>query len=250
MPITIAELDEKIAEIDRQIDYFCPPDYEMLYETAPFNKSVADKLRAVRDELKKLRDSTVCATSGKIRTETDEYFADDCLYSRSEIGGMKEYQVDDIIVGDRFYIPLPWYLGDDMNEQKFLRCIAKKDIPKSAVRFGPYVKCDLDKEPRLDVRERYDFADNLTKQLQKTVVIGNLIGRLEAEIEDLDIKSYGIQYYCGNVLRWKLTNPVALKAKCDELEALRTHINNEITAKMNEVSALRKLITRQSEEAE
>ena len=76
MPMTIAELDEKIQEIDRQIAYFCPPDYEMLYE-APFNKSVADKLRAVRDELKKLRDSTVCATSGKIRTDTDEYFSDD-----------------------------------------------------------------------------------------------------------------------------------------------------------------------------
>ena len=129
MPMTIAELDEKIQEIDRQIAYFCPPDYEMLYE-APFNKSVADKLRAVRDELKKLRDSTVCATSGKIRTDTDEYFSDDCLYSRSEIAGLKEYHVDDIIVGDRFYIPLPWYLGDDMNEQKFLRCIAKKDIPR------------------------------------------------------------------------------------------------------------------------
>lgn len=244
MPMTIAELDEKIQEIDRQIAYFCPPDYEMLYE-APFNKSVADKLRAVRDELKKLRDSTVCATSGKIRTDTDEYFSDDCLYSRSEIAGLKEYHVDDIIVGDRFYIPLPWYLGDDMNEQKFLRCIAKKDIPKSAVRFGPYVKCDLGKEPRLDVRERYDFAKNMPDPA-KDEVVSRLISRLSAEIEELEFKQCGIKHWSNYMLPQE-TDGELREMELQRLREKRAAIKRVIREKKAAVDILREFLQKTGE---
>lgn len=81
-------------------------------------------------------------------TSTDDYILYGKIHTRGDIMGLKELYVDDIIKGDRFYVPLPAYIGGNLDEQKFLIGLALKDIAASAIRFGPYIPhCDTHQLP-------------------------------------------------------------------------------------------------------
>ena len=67
---------------------------------------------------------------------TDDYILYGKIHTHGDIIGLKELYVDSIIIGDRFYVPLPAYIGGSLDEQKFLIGIARKDIPASAIRLG------------------------------------------------------------------------------------------------------------------
>lgn len=71
--------------------------------------------------------------------ESDLYVIDGQIRSRGDVVGMKEFEVEPLIKGDQFYIPLPKKFGGDMNEQKYLIGIAKKPIPANTIKLGPYI---------------------------------------------------------------------------------------------------------------
>ena len=69
----------------------------------------------------------------------DEYTLPGKMHTAEDIVGLKEYEIDEIKAGEQFYIPLPAFVGGDMDEQKFLIGVALKDIPRRAIKFEPYI---------------------------------------------------------------------------------------------------------------
>lgn len=95
---------------------------------------------------------------------TDEYEISGKRHSRGDIVGLKEFEVEPISAGEKFYVPLPRWLGGDMDEQKFLIGTALKDIPVRRVCLGPYIQFNAEdavKNMTTDGRG-YRLADNLT----------------------------------------------------------------------------------------
>lgn len=91
-------------------------------------------------------------------------------YSYEEVKGLKCLHEDDIEVGERYCIPLPRATGGDWNEQQYDIAVADKPIPKSGVRFTPYlsnvVGQGIDKtdfSPKVGLMNRYSIVDNFLK---------------------------------------------------------------------------------------
>lgn len=91
-------------------------------------------------------------------------------YSYEEVKGLKRLHEEDIEAGEKYCIPLPRLYGGDWNEQQYDIAVADKPIPKSGVRFTPYlsnvVGQGIDKtnfSPKVDVMNRYSIVDNFLK---------------------------------------------------------------------------------------
>lgn len=96
--------------------------------------------------------------------ESDLYVIDGQIRRREDVAGLKEFDVEPLIKGDRFYIPLPKEIGGDMNEQKYLIGIAKKPISANTIKFGPYISMKFDEEnPKVPVMSKCArFLKNMT----------------------------------------------------------------------------------------
>lgn len=70
---------------------------------------------------------------------TEDYRLEPGARGQEEIKGLKEFEVEPIKTGERFYIPLPWQLGGDMDEQKYQIGVALKDIPATKTVIQPYI---------------------------------------------------------------------------------------------------------------
>lgn len=111
----------------------------------------------------------------------DEYTLPGKMHTAEDIVGLKEYEIDEIKAGEKFYISLPAFVGGDMDEQKFLIGVALKDIPVRAIKFGPYVSGLLKNDGVAISGKRYHLATNLTKD--KT---GSAPGNGNARIQVLE----------------------------------------------------------------
>lgn len=91
-------------------------------------------------------------------------------YSYEEVKGLKCYLEEDIEAGEKYCVPLPRLYGGDWNEQQYDIAVADKPIPKSGVRFTPYlsnvVEQGIDKtdfSPKVGLMNRYSIVDNFLK---------------------------------------------------------------------------------------
>ena len=91
-------------------------------------------------------------------------------YSYEEVKGLKRLHEEDIEAGEKYCIPLPRATGGDWYEQQYDIAVADKPIPKSSVRFTPYlsnvVGQGIDKtdfSPKAGVMKKYSIVDNFLK---------------------------------------------------------------------------------------
>ena len=91
-------------------------------------------------------------------------------YSYEEVKGLKRLHEENIEAGEKYCIPLPRHIGGDWNEQQYDIAVADKPIPKSGVRFTPYlsnvVGQGIDKtdfSPKAGVMKKYSIVDNFLK---------------------------------------------------------------------------------------
>ena len=91
-------------------------------------------------------------------------------YSYEEVKGLKRLHEEDIEAGEKYCIPLPRATGGDWNEQQYDIAVADKPIPKSGVRFTPYlsnvVGQGIDKtdfSPKAGVMKKYSIVGNFLK---------------------------------------------------------------------------------------
>ena len=96
-------------------------------------------------------------------TDCEDYILYGKIHSHGDIQGLKEFEVDPLDMGDKFYIPLPKEVGGDMNEQKFLIGIAKKAIPATKITLGPYIPLQFSVDgPKVPVMTRCaNFVKNM-----------------------------------------------------------------------------------------
>lgn len=92
---------------------------------------------------------------------TEDYRLEPGARDREEIKGLKEFEVEPIKAGERFYIPLPWQLGGDMNEQKYQLGVALKDIPATKTVLKPYIAGLFGNSTTISTCKRYSLATNL-----------------------------------------------------------------------------------------
>lgn len=91
---------------------------------------------------------------------TEKYRLEPGARDREAIKGIKEFEVEDIKAGERFYMPLPRELGGDMNEQKYQLGVALKDIPATKVVLKPYITGFFDNSTVISPG-RYNLVSNL-----------------------------------------------------------------------------------------
>lgn len=96
---------------------------------------------------------------------TEDYRLEAGARDREEIKGLKEFEVEPIKAGERFYIPLPWQLGGDMNEQKYQLGVALKDIPATKIVLKPYIAGLSGNSTVINTCKRYSLATNLAGKL-------------------------------------------------------------------------------------
>ena len=92
---------------------------------------------------------------------TEDYRLEPGARDREEIKGLKEFEVEPIKAGERFYIPLPWQLGGDMNEQKYQLGVALKDIPATKTVLKPYITGLFGNSTVISTCKSYSLATNL-----------------------------------------------------------------------------------------
>ncbi|MBR2305713.1 MAG: hypothetical protein IKA48_00630 [Fibrobacter sp.] len=105
--------------------------------------------------------------SGLPEVATEDYRLEPGARGREEIKGLKEFEVEPIKAGERFYIPLPWQLGGDMNEQKYRLGVALKDIPATKTFLKPYITGLFENSTVLSIstRKGYNLDTNLAGKL-------------------------------------------------------------------------------------
>lgn len=96
---------------------------------------------------------------------TEDYRLEPGARDREEIKGLKEFEVEPIKVGERFYIPLPWRLGGDMDEQKYQLGVALKDIPATKTVLKPYITGLFGNSTVISTCKSYSLVTNLAGKL-------------------------------------------------------------------------------------
>ena len=106
--------------------------------------------------------------SGLPEVVTEDYRLEPGARNREEIKGLKEFEVEPIKAGERFYIPLPWQLGGDMNEQKYQLGVALKDIPATKMILKPYIAGLFGNSTVINTCKRYSLPTNLAGKPDET----------------------------------------------------------------------------------